>query len=85
MTFPDSPTFSPVGGPVFNARAETPYTVRIRRLRLVIGAAAVFALVALAALGEGGARHGSDVQADTTVSQTGPDFDGRGKWGGYAR
>ena len=55
-------------------------------LRLYLGVTALMALAAVAALDFGAARS----QVEATGSQTSaeaepPRFDGRGKWGGYAR
>ncbi len=56
-------------------------------LKVGIGVVAILALVALSGLDGGPAADRSGPQASQQVAtpQAQPVFDGRGKWGGYAR
>ena len=68
------------------SRNTTPVEVLVERLRLALGIGLVVAVLLFAAFGE---RPAPDSAAETSVNQTAvpaeTEFDGRGKWGGYAR
>lgn len=82
MTYADSHSFGTPRHIRLSVRA-------IRWIRLSLGSAVVLAAVALAASGGRSDLQAPDQWTDQITTQSdaesGPVFDGRGKWGGYAR
>lgn len=85
MAYSDTQHIGHGGRAPFRARAQEPIEVLVGRLRLGLGIAAVLALVVMATLGDGQSTPGPDSNVDAPVEQAETVFDGRGKWGGYAR
>jgi len=90
MTYAKSDSFHPVG------QAPGASGVRVRtgkddvRFRLYLGLAAILALTAWGLVSGATAPDATEFQpepgtASEISSEQRPDFDGRGKWGGYAR
>ncbi len=68
------------------SREAAPIAALVRRWRLALGIGLVTLLVVLAALGEWSAPEPStDNSVSRSAIEPGSEFDGRGKWGGYAR
>ncbi len=85
MSYSETQSLGGAGSGTSRRRVSTPVEVVVERLRLGLGIGLVLLLVVFAALGE---RSAPDYATDASVSQTviesGTEFDGRGKWGGYA-
>ena len=86
MSYSESQSFGSGGAALSRPRESTPIEVVVERLRLALGIGLVLLLVVFAALGD---QSAPDSGTDATVSQsqtdTAMEFDGRSKWGGYAR
>ena len=86
MSYSESRSFGGGTAAPSRPRGSIPLEVLVERLRLALGIGLVLVVVVFAALGE---RSAPDSATDASVSQTviesETEFDGRGKWGGYAR
>ncbi len=89
MTYSDPQTFGVGSASLQESGATTPVAVLIERIRQALAAALVVGLIALPVLGGRDTAQQPQSQSDTSIgehaTETDPVFDGRGKWGGYAR
>jgi len=89
MTYSDPQTFGAGTSSLREPGKTTSAAVLIERIRRASAAALVVGLIALAVFGGRDPARAPDMQSDTTLeepaTETVPHFDGRGKWGGYAR
>ena len=85
MSYSDTQHIGPGAHARFRVRRQEPIEVLVGRLRLGLGIAAVLALLVMATFGEADSTLGPDSTVEASTGQTETVFDGRGKWGGYAR
>lgn len=86
MSYSEPQSFGGGAAAPSQPRNTTPIEVLVERLRLALGIGLVVLVLLFAAFGE---RSAPDSATETSVNQTAvpseTEFDGRGKWGGYAR
>ena len=90
MTYAKTESFPPAGRAPEASNAAPRAGQGLGRIRLVLGLAAVLALAVWGLMSDGTTeapdlRSANDTASTEAKAEQGPVFDGRGKWGGYAR
>ena len=89
MTYSNPQSFGAGVASLRESGTPTTAAVHIEKIRRALAAALVVGLIALPVLGGRDTAQLPPLQPDAAIGQpaaeTGPVFDGRGKWGGYAR